>query len=423
MNVLVLGAGVIGVTTAYFLHRDGARVTVLDRREGPGLETSFANGGHLAVGQATPWAAPEVPRQLLAWAGRREAPFRMRARWDPALWRWGLRFLRHCSAGHYQAATETMERLARYSQGCLDEIRRDHDRLEFGYRQTGLLTVFRNPETLARAAARRRATTEELIDVAGCMTAEPALAPAARAGRIAGGLLARSGGLGDARAFTEQLAAICADGGVTFRFGITVTSLERSGDTVTGAVTSGETLAADAVVLALASHSRGLARTAGLDLPVQPVKGYSVTLPVGEGETLPAMGVLDHDRRVVMGALGGALRAAGTAELAGYDTAIDPVRIGAICRAAAELFPAAIPLPVELDRLEPWAGLRPMTPDGPPLLGPPPPDRGCRNLVLNTGHGHLGWTLAAGSARVVADGIAGRPAAIGLQGLTLDRFH
>lgn len=423
MKVLVLGAGVIGVTTAYFLREQGAEVTVVDRQPGPALETSFANGGHLSVGQAIPWATPEAPWQLLKWAGRKDAPLRLPARWDPALWRWGLGFLRNCTAARFRANSQTLERLAAFSHDCLGAVRRTHPNLEFGYRANGLLTVFRTAKALDRAA-RQTMEADTVFNPEQCARAEPALAPAIRAGKIAGGILAPAAATGDARAFTEKLALVCGDLGVTFRFGETVLRLERKDGVITGAVTSAATIPADAVVLALGSYSRGLARTAGLDLPIAPVKGYSVTLP-GAGDRGPKMGVLDAERKIVMTVLGGGLRVAGTAEFAGLDTAVDPARIQAMAEAALDLFPDFAPLPsvpVDPADLHPWAGVRPMTPDGPPLLGPVPEKFGCANLFLNTGHGPLGWTLACGSAKLVAEWIGGAPH-MDTSGLTLGRFH
>ncbi len=422
MKVLVLGAGVIGVTTAYFLRDQGAEVTVVDRQPGPALETSFANGGHLSVGQAAPWATPEAPWQLLKWAGRRDAPLRLRARWDPALWRWGLQFLRNCTPGRFRANSQTLERLAAFSHDCLGNVMRAHPELDFGYQANGLLTVFRTAQALGRAA-RQSETTNPVLDSSGCLEVEPALASAVEAGKIAGGILAPDAASGDAQKFTAQLAAVCAERGVRFRFGETVSALERVDGAITGAVTTRGTIAADAVVVALGSYSRGLARTVGLDLPIVPVKGYSVTLPTN-GATAPKLGILDAERKVVMTVLGGGLRVAGTAEFAGYDTALDPLRLAAITATALDLFPDFRRIAHTPDDRRPWAGIRPMTPDGSPLLGPAPEAAGCANLFFNTGHGPLGWTLACGSAKLIAEWIGGgRPAdPAERMGLTLGRF-
>ena len=413
MKVLVLGAGVIGVTTAFYLRRRGAEVTVIDRQPGPGLETTFANGGHLSFGQALPWATPEAPLQLLKWAGRRSAPLRLRARWDPALWRWGARFLRNCTPGRFRANSEILMGLAAASQTCLDELVAEHPELRFGYHQGGVLTVFRTGRAFEREAKRNAtggAPQQAVLDAAACAATEPALASAHHSGKIVGGLLAAAAATGDARQFTDQLAGVCNAMGVKFQFGVGVSGLARKNGAVTGVETSAGVLAADAVVLALASHSPVIARTVGLALPIAPVKGYSVTIPMSGGNSQsPKLGVLDAERKVVVAPVDGGLRAAGTAEFSGYDDTIDAVSARAIADVAVDLFPGLGAGHGPSPDLKPWAGLRPMTPDGPPLLGPPPPGAGCENLFLNTGHGPLGWTLACGSAKIVADWIGGAP--------------
>lgn len=422
MRVLVLGGGVAGVTTAWFLAREGADVTVVESRAGPGAGATLANGGHLHGSQARPWATPQAPWQALRWLGRSDAPLRLPMRLDPALWRWGARYLGNCTPGRYLANTRTLRRLACYSQQVLQDIAKDSG-VAFGFRPRGTLAVFRHPRALAAAVSEARSLAddngraEEPLDPAACARLEPALAHAAGAGRIAGGILARDGATGDAHVFTSRLAGAATALGADFRYGTGVRALRTRGGRVEGAETSAGPLKADAVVLALGTGSRSIAQSVGLRLPIYPVKGYSVTFPAPSDGSLPTLGLADMGRRVVTSRLGAVFRVAGMVEFSGDNLRIDPRRAAAVLRALHELFPAAsVP---GLSQAQPWTGLRPMTPDGPPLLGP---DRRAPGLYCNTGHGPLGWSLAAGSARMVADWIAGRETAIDPAGLEPARY-
>ena len=421
MQVLVLGAGLAGVTTAWLLAREGAQVTVLDRRPGPAQETSHANGGHLSGSGSRPWTSPAVPRQLSRWLGRADAPLRVPLRWDPSLWRWGVRAARNCTAARYRANTLTLQRLARLSRDVLEEERAG---IEFGYRPGGVLAVYRTPESAAAAEAeaawlaREGFAGEAPMSAEDCVRLEPALADAAESGRFASGVLARDAATGDAHAFTVSVAERCQAQGVSFRFDVEIRSLRKSGRRVRGAETSDGFFSADATVLSLACDSPAVARTAGLEVPVVPVKGTSVT--VAATGALPTLGVFDAERKVVTARLGAEFRAAGLAEFAGADYGIDLARVRVLLDALTELYPEA-PLPGAGDA-RPWTGLRPMTPDGPPILGPAPARSGCTGLFCNTGHGAMGWTLACGSAAMTTDWIAGRVPRIDPAGLTLDRF-
>jgi len=306
--------------------------------------------------------------------------------------------------------------------------------LKFDFQKRGVLTVFRTPRVFDREARRVAAALsdqagnpehlhdpERVLSPDDCVRAEPALGPAQRSGKVAGGLLAASAATGDAHQFSQGLAEICKNAGVDFRFGVVVTRLVRVGGAITGVDTADGFLEADAVVLALGSHSPTIARTVEVVLPIIPVKGYSVTL-ANSGDGAPRLGILDAERKVVVAPVNGGLRAAGTAEFAGYDQSIDLGRAQAIARVAHDLFPELGPLPQSPSDLNPWAGLRPMTPDGPPILGSLPASYGCTNLFLNTGHGPLGWTLACGSAKLVADWVDGSPPD-DPSGLSFARFH
>ena len=417
LKTIVMGAGVIGATTAYYLARAGHEVTVIDRQADVGLETSFANGGQISVAHPEPWAAPDVPLKLLEWLGKEDAPLIFRLRADPAMWAWGLRFLRNCTGRRRRLNTLRTLRLAAYSREVLTRLR-EQTGIAFDHRKEGILHVFRDPRELDKAVAlvtlrREQGVAQETVDGKGCVRIEPALAAVIES--LAGGIYAPDDESGDALLFTQALTRLCAEMGVDFRFRTVIAGLARDGDRVEAVVTDHGRLTADAYVLALGSYSPLLARGLGIRLPIYPVKGYSATLPITELGVVPTVGIIDEARRVVISRLGERLRVAGTAELAGYDARVNPARARAVLAAGLELFPNA----GDADGATFWAGLRPMTPDGPPLIGATP----YRNLFLNTGHGALGWTLACGSARVVSDLVGGRAADIDLEGLSLARFR
>ncbi len=427
MHVLVLGAGVVGVTTAFVLAESGACVTVIDRRPGPGLETSFANGGHLSASEVRSWASPMVPGYLAKWIGRADAPFRMPLlRWDPMLWRWGLRYLANCTPARYRANNEALLRLAHYSRAAMQEIVAASG-VAFDHRPAGLLAVCRTAESLRQAVdesdslARADLVHDQVVSAAECVRIEPALADSRGRGQIAGGLFSRDGGTGNAAAFTTGLAAACVAGGVTFRYDTTIQAIEHSDGRVTGVQTSVGRIAGDAIVLALANESRAIAAPLGLALPLYPVKGYSITVPMSESESrLPHIGILDEDRKIVLARFGSAVRVAGTAEFAGFDQRLDLRRVRPILDAARDLFPGPLD-GIRPEHANPWTGLRPMTPDGPPIVGPDP--RAPKGLFFNTGHGSLGWTLAAATARMTADYIGGRAPAVDSTPYSLARFR
>lgn len=397
MHVLVLGAGIVGVSAAWFLREAGARVTVIEAREGPGLETSFANGGHISVASG-PWAAPDVPGKMLRWLGQEDAPLLLRPfRWDPALWRWGLRFLANCTPRHYAANAAVIGALCRFSAAETARLR-EALAIDDLASAAGTLTLLTTPAELASAEAKagrlREAGFEaSLLDPAGIAAAEPALAEAAP--RYAGALLAKDGETGDAHLFTVGLARAAEASGVCFRYGARVRHLVVANRAVTGvALEGGETVAADRVVLAAGPWSVPLAATAGIRLPVYPGKGYSATVPIAGRNGAPRLAVVDEHAKIYVARFGDRLRAAGTLELAGWDRTPSPVRAAATLEALRRLFPEG----GDYARAEHWTGLRPMTPDGRPLIGP----TRIRGLWLDTGHGPLGWTMGAGSGRLLA---------------------
>ncbi len=417
MRVLVLGAGVVGTAAAWFLARAGHQVTVVDRREGAGLETSFANGGQVSPCHAEPWANPAVLPKIVRWLGRDDAPLLFRwNRWDPALWRWGLRFLANCSGRRAGINLERTLRIALYSRTVLQELRAELE-LEYDQRRLGILHIYRDrrefdhachaAELMGRFGLPRR------IRTAGeCVGLEPALASAQP--RLAGGIHTPDDESGDAHKFTAALAGHAARAGVGFRFGTAVQALLRDGDRVTGIATSAGAIAADATVLALGSWSPLLAEPAGLSLPVVPAKGYSITVPAADGTAAPFVSITDDEFKMVYSRLGGRLRVAGTAEMSGYDTTLNERRWTLIRDRARDLFPDA----GDYGHAEPWTGLRPVTPDSVPLIGP----TRLKGLWLNTGHGTLGWTMSCGSGRLLADLMSGRQPDIDATGYGLDRF-
>ena len=416
MKVLVLGAGVIGVTAAYYLARDGHQVTVLERRDGSGLETSFANGGQVVPSHAEAWAGPDTPRLMLRWLGRADAPLLFRLKADPHMWRWGLRFLANCSAARFRRHTARNLRLGFHSLAALAALR-DETGIEYDRAAGGSLHIFRDARSFDAAAThaetmRELGCPQEVVDRPRALEIEPALA--ASEDGIAGGIYCPVDEIGDAYKFTVGLERIAAGLGVEFRYGVGFLGFQRAGAAIGHAETDSGPMEADAFVLALGSFSATHARRLGLDLPVYPIKGYSVTIPITDPAAAPRIGLADDSRRLVLSPLGNRLRAAGTAEIAGFDNRPNPVRGGAILDAARAMFPGA----GDYGKAEHWSGLRPTTPDNVPVLG----RTRYANLYLNTGHGTLGWTHACGSGRIIADLIAGRDPGIDLDGLTIDRF-
>jgi D-amino-acid dehydrogenase len=404
VKIIVLGAGVVGVASAWYLAAAGHEVTVIERREAAGLETSFANGGQVSAGHAEPWAKPSAVPQILRWLGREDAPllFRPRASW--AQWEWGLRFLVECLPGRFERHSRTLAGLAAYSRDCLRALRAElglrYDHLERGILQ--FATNQRDFDAMARHAGSMLAlgVQREVKSAAQCLELEPALEQSNDP--VVGGVHDPNDESGDACRFTQELARIAASRGVVFRFGAAIEAIEASGDAVEAIRLQSERATADAYVMSLGSYSPLLLAPLGIRIPVYPLKGYSITLPLGPAElaAAPTVSLTDEAFKLAISRLGNRLRAAGTAELAGYDTSVNSVRCAAIARRIRDLFPAL----GGIATVENWTGLRPATPSNVPVIG----KTRFRNLYLNTGHGTLGWTLACGSGSVLADLIAGR---------------
>jgi len=419
MRTLVLGAGVVGVSTAYWLARAGHKVVVIDRQSGAGLETSFANGGQISASHADPWAGPGTPLKALKWLGREDAPLIIRPRVDFAMFGWCLRFLANCTAGRNRINTERILRIAVYSRRCLAEIRAD-TKIQYDQAERGILHVYSDPREFAAAVPKAELMTRygcirEVLDVDGCIAREPALAESRH--KLVGGTFSPDDESGDAFKFTAGLADICKTLGVQFRYRTRVRRLLADRGHILGVVTDGGTLNADdydLFVLAMGSYTPLLLKPLGVNLPVYPAKGYSVTIPEASETGAPKVAVIDDERKIVYSRLGDRLRVAGTAELTGYDLTLREKRSHSVLDAAMDLFPHC----GDPARAEFWTGLRPTTPDSVPVIGRTRFD----NLLLNTGHGTLGWTMGAGAGRVVADLASGKAPDIDLDGLEIERF-
>jgi D-amino-acid dehydrogenase len=416
MHVLVLGSGVIGTSVAYYLARAGHRVTVVDRQPGAGMETSYANAGEISPGYSAPWAGPGVPRKALRWLLMHHSPLVLQPWRDPGMWRWCVQMLGHCNAASYRVNKERMVRLAEYSRDCLKALRQDIG-IQYDARSQGTLQVFRTQKQLDGIGQdteilRQHGVPFEVLDRAGCLQHEPALARVQH--KFVGGLRLPGDETGDCFLFTQRLAEAARGLGVEFRFGVDIQGLDHAGDQITGVRTDGGTLTADHVVLALGSYSTQMLRPLGLDIPVYPVKGYSITVPITDATQAPESTVMDETHKVAVTRLGERIRVGGTAQLSGFHLDLDTTRRRTLEFVVQDLFPQG----GDVQRAEFWCGLRPMTPDGTPLLGP----TRLRNLSLSTGHGTLGWTMAAGTGRVLADLLSGRAPEISMEGLTMARY-
>jgi D-amino-acid dehydrogenase len=404
MRVIVLGAGVTGTASAWYLARAGHDVTVLERQDGAGLEASFANGGQISVSHAEPWANPNTPRKIAKWLAREDAPLLFRLRADLRQWLWGLAFLRECTPARTRRNIRQIVNLGLYSRASLQALRAETG-IEYDCLARGILHFYTSRSEFDAAQEPARVMREhgcelEMKSADECVAIEPALAHARD--RLVGGSWTPSDESGDAHKFTRALAALAAAQGVDFRYGTRIAGLQHAGDRIAGVRIEGcaSPMTADAYVLCLGSYSPLVARPLGIGLAIYPAKGYSVTLPVADASRAHSVSLTDDEYKLVFSRLGDRLRIAGTAEFAGYDTGINEVRCRAILRRAGELFPGA----GDASRAEFWAGLRPATPSNVPTIGA----TRYANLFLNTGHGTLGWTHCCGSGRAIAEIVSGR---------------
>jgi len=406
VRVLVLGAGVIGTTSAWFLNERGHEVTVLERQRAPAMETSFANGGQITVSHAEPWANPKAPRQILKWLGQPDAPLLFKARMDLKQWRWGAQFLIECLPSRTRRNMLRVLDISRYSAAVLRELRASTG-LRYDDLQRGILQLYTDAKGFEHAAEAAAVVRDHGIECEAktaeeCAQIEPALRP--RRAWIAGGTYTATDESGDAHKFTQALAAMAAQRGVTMRYAVSIESIEVGGGEVRGVRIGGEgerkeVLEADAYVVCLASYAPFLLSPIGISVPVYPAKGYSATLPIADARAAPTVSLTDDARKIVFTRLGDRLRVAGTAELSGYGLELNRVRCEALTRRAQDWFGDA----VDASRAEYWAGLRPATPSNVPLIG----RTRYPSLYLNTGHGTLGWTMAAGSGKALADIVSG----------------
>jgi D-amino-acid dehydrogenase len=405
MRVLIMGGGVVGVTTAYQSLRDGHEVVLLERQDTVARETSWGNAGMIAPGHSFVWSSPRAPWILLKSLFRKDQALRFRFSTDPRLYTWSLKFLAECTEAKARLNTLRKHRIAMYSQRVLHEVIAD-EKPDYDRNARGILYFYRSQPALEAGVAHMQILADDgqeirVLNRAQVQDLEPALR-----GDIAGGIYCPTDETGDSHKFARALAERCVAMGAELHTGVTIDAIETSGDAVSSVRANGTTFAADAYVMALGSHSPILARTIGVDLPVYPIKGYSLTIPVGNHQAPPTIGSVDETNLVAISRFGDRVRVTATAEFAGYDTSHTPADFAFMTSVVRDLYPDG----GDYYRAEMWAGLRPMTPDNLPVLG----RRRHRNLWFNTGHGHIGWTMSHGTARITADLIGGRPPAIPL---------
>ncbi len=414
MNVIVIGGGIIGVTTAYFLRQKGFEVAVIERRSDVAQEASFGNAGIIAPGYVTPWAAPGMPTKVLSYLFKSEAPVLFRPNLNPALWRWLRRWLRECSLERYRVNKERMQRVALYSRTCLHALREEY---AIDYQQSqGYLQLFRSQADLdlsepGRQMLREQGILHEALDAAGCYRLEPELA---RHTPLAGGLHLPADESGNCPLFAKRLKVICEQQGVKFHFGETVKALQVESKKLVGVKLNTSTQKADACVIAAGHESAALLGSVGIRVPIYPVKGYSVTMRLKSDGFGPNRALMDEAYKTAITPMGNTLRVAGTAELGNHKLDLREAARRTLERVVSDWFPGV----ADFQSARYWAGARPMLPDGPPLVGPSP----IEGLFLNCGHGSTGWAMSCGTAKLTADILAGRATEISIDGLTLKRY-
>lgn len=416
MRVLVLGSGVVGTASAYYLARAGFEVVVVDRQPAVAMETSFANAGQVSPGYASPWAAPGVPLKAMKWLLQHHAPLAIKLTGDVDQYLWMAQMLRNCTAARYAVNKERMVRLSEYSRDCLDELRAETG-ITYEGRQLGTTQLFRTQAQLDAAAKdiavlQRSGVPYELLDRAGIARVEPALAKVSH--KLSGALRLPNDQTGDCQMFTSRLAEMAVALGVEFRFEQNIQRLDYAGDRLAGVWIDGKLETADRYVLALGSYSPQMLKPLGIRAPVYPLKGYSLTVPISDPTMAPQSTVLDETYKVAITRFDQRIRVGGMAEIAGHDLSLNPRRRETLEMVVGDLYPqGGDPSDAVF-----WTGLRPATPDGTPIIGATP----YRNLFLNTGHGTLGWTMACGSGRVLADLLASKRPQISTEGLDIFRY-
>ncbi len=417
MKIAILGSGVIGATAAYYLARAGHDVTVIERQAGPALETSFANAGEVSPGYSAPWAGPGVPVKAIKWLLMHHRPLVIRPMLEAAMWRWGLQMLRNCTAARYALNKGRMVRVAEYSRDCLKALRAETG-ITYDERALGTLQLFRTQKQLDGTGKdievlREYGVPFQLLDRAGAIQYEPALADVQE--KFVGGLRLPGDETGDCYLFTQRIAELAQRAGATFRFGTKIERIATGRDGVTALETDAGAVTADRYLVALGSYSTKIVAPLGITIPVYPVKGFSITVPIDDPAKAPESTIMDETHKVAVTRLGNRVRVGGTAQLSGFDLELNPRRRSTLEFVVTDLFPRA----GDARKAEFWTGLRPMTPDGTPIIGP----TRVSNLWLATGHGTLGWTMAAGTGRLLADWMSGRKTEIDVEGLTADRYR
>lgn len=415
MKVVILGSGVVGVASAWYLAHAGHEVTVIDRQPAAALETSAANAGQISPGYAAPWAAPGVPLKAVKWMFQRHAPLAIRLDGSRFQLAWMWQMLRNCDMSHYQLNKSRMVRIAEYSRDCLKTLRQETG-IAYEGRQGGTLQLFRTAQQYESAAKdiavlKEAGVPYELLEAAQLRQAEPALATTQH--KLTGGLRLPNDETGDCQLFTQRLAAMAAEAGVTFRYNTTVDALEQEGNRITGVRCGSERITADAYVVAFGSFSTALLDGI-VNVPVYPLKGYSLTIPIKDADAAPVSTVLDETYKVAITRFDDRIRVGGMAEIVGFNTRLLPARRQTLEMVVGDLFPQG----GSIEQATFWSGLRPMTPDGTPVVGRTP----LKNLFLNTGHGTLGWTMACGSGQLLADIISGVTPAISADDLSVMRY-
>ncbi len=415
MKVVVLGAGIVGVTSAYQLAKAGHEVTVIDRQKGPALETSFANAGEVSFGYCSPWAAPGIPAKALKWLFMKHAPLILRPKIDGAMLSWLVKMLSNCTSERYAINKSRMLRLADYSRISLAQLREETG-IAYDERMQGTLQLFRTQAQLDASAKDVKALAAdgipyEVLDPDGCIRVEPALGHVRE--KIVGGLLTPKDETGDCFKFTNALAVKARELGVQFQYGATIKGLDVEGGQAHAVMTDRGRVGADAIVVALGSYSPLLLKPLGIGLSVYPVKGYSLTIPIIDAARAPESTVMDETYKIAITRLGDRIRVGGMAEISGYTNDLGPARRQTLEHSVTDLFPGG-----DVAKASFWSGLRPMTPDGTPVIGPTK----IKGLFLNTGHGTLGWTMSSGSARVISDLVSGRKPDIDATDLAISRY-
>lgn len=422
MRVIVLGAGVIGTTTAYYLAKAGHQVEVFDRQPEVAQETSFANAGQLSFGYSSPWAAPKIPLQALKWLFQRHSPLALKLTSNPDQYFWMLRLLLNCRRKPYLINKERMLRLAEYSRHCFDELR-SKTGIQYDGQQLGTTQILRTQKQLKDIKSdvqvlERLGVAHQVLDAEGVFNVEPALANSAVT--LAGGVYFPHDQTGDCQLFTRSLTTLAKELGVKFHFDKNIWRLETmrdkvSEDEIAGVWVEGELHQADHYVVALGSFSSPFLKSLKMRIPVYPFKGYSITADISHLENAPRSTILDESYKVAITRLGQRIRVGGMAEIVGYDLSLKASRKETLSMVANQLYPQA----AEFDQAELWSGLRPATPDSTPIVG----GSDYENLWLNTGHGTLGWTMACGSGRLLADLISGKVPEIETDDLSLQRYY